>query len=262
MRLRTAREWRWPSFGRNRQASWRRSFARARSPLGGDRERARPSGQGQSAINAVVMEMPDEALVAARQIDERLARGEDAGPLAGVPITIKVTSTSPATSPGRLKPQRDLADVDVRRRQPAQGAAPSSIGAPNVVLLAARPPGTLDGRARTLGAARPRRAEPRGASRPSPRGSVRTAHGTTSRPRSRYPAYAAASTACGRRSGAADPFTGKATTSAASDGGVGSARAHHRRRAAGFHAMAAGDGRDPWWTPVPLISGPRPGARR
>ena len=42
------------------------------------------------AINAVVQEFPEEALESARQLDAALARGEDPGPLCGVPVTIKV----------------------------------------------------------------------------------------------------------------------------------------------------------------------------
>ena len=42
------------------------------------------------AINAVVQALPEEALAAAAAVDERIARGESAGPLAGVPVTIKV----------------------------------------------------------------------------------------------------------------------------------------------------------------------------
>ena len=41
-------------------------------------------------INAVVQSMPEEALLAAQQVDARVSRGEDAGLLAGVPVTVKV----------------------------------------------------------------------------------------------------------------------------------------------------------------------------
>lgn len=41
-------------------------------------------------FNAVVQEMPDEALAKAKEIDQAIARGNDPGPLAGVPVTIKV----------------------------------------------------------------------------------------------------------------------------------------------------------------------------
>jgi amidase len=42
------------------------------------------------SINAVVREMPSEALAAADRVDRALAAGDDPGPMAGVPVTIKV----------------------------------------------------------------------------------------------------------------------------------------------------------------------------
>ncbi len=42
------------------------------------------------ALNAIVQHMPDEALAAADAVDAALKRGEPPGPLAGVPVTIKV----------------------------------------------------------------------------------------------------------------------------------------------------------------------------
>lgn len=42
------------------------------------------------AINAVVDHRPEEVLEQAARIDAAIARGEDAGPMAGVPVTIKV----------------------------------------------------------------------------------------------------------------------------------------------------------------------------
>jgi amidase len=43
-------------------------------------------------LNAVVHEMPEEALQCAKAVDERVARGKDPGPLCGAPITTKVTT--------------------------------------------------------------------------------------------------------------------------------------------------------------------------
>ena len=43
-----------------------------------------------SRINAVVDHRPEDALSQAAALDQRLARGEDPGPLAGVPVTVKV----------------------------------------------------------------------------------------------------------------------------------------------------------------------------
>ncbi len=45
--------------------------------------------QVNPAINAVVQQMPDAALAAARAVDERVAAGKSPGILAGVPVTIK-----------------------------------------------------------------------------------------------------------------------------------------------------------------------------
>ena len=42
------------------------------------------------AINAVVQQMPEAALAAARTVDDAIADGHSAGILAGVPVTIKV----------------------------------------------------------------------------------------------------------------------------------------------------------------------------
>ena len=40
------------------------------------------------AINAVVAEMPDEAMQQAHAVDAMIARGEEPGLLAGVPVTV------------------------------------------------------------------------------------------------------------------------------------------------------------------------------
>ncbi len=42
------------------------------------------------ALSAIVQRMDDQALSEARALDARIARGEDPGPLAGVPVTVKV----------------------------------------------------------------------------------------------------------------------------------------------------------------------------
>lgn len=46
--------------------------------------------QVNPAINAVVHALPEEALAAARLVDDKIAAGDDPGILAGVPVTIKV----------------------------------------------------------------------------------------------------------------------------------------------------------------------------
>ena len=61
------------------------------------------------AINAVVEHRPDEVLARADAIDAALKRGDDVGPLAGVPVTVKVNvdQAGYATTNG-VKLQRDL----------------------------------------------------------------------------------------------------------------------------------------------------------
>lgn len=65
--------------------------------------------EANPAMNAVVQEMPDEALSTADAIDAQRARGEVLGPLAGVPVTIKVNvdQMGYATTNG-LRIQKDL----------------------------------------------------------------------------------------------------------------------------------------------------------
>ena len=60
-------------------------------------------------INAVVDHRPEDVLAQAGRIDAAIARGEDAGPLAGVPVTVKVNIDQQgfATTNG-LKLQRDV----------------------------------------------------------------------------------------------------------------------------------------------------------
>ncbi|MGP9809988.1 amidase family protein [Rhodopseudomonas sp. NSM] len=61
------------------------------------------------AINAVIDHRPDAALAQADAVDAALKRGDDAGPLAGVPVTVKVNIDQEgfATTNG-LTQQRDL----------------------------------------------------------------------------------------------------------------------------------------------------------
>ena len=59
-------------------------------------------------INAVVDHRPDDVLKQAAEVDAKIAKGEDAGILAGVPVTVKVNIDQQgfATTNG-LKLQRD-----------------------------------------------------------------------------------------------------------------------------------------------------------
>ena len=61
------------------------------------------------AINAVVDEMPEQALAMADLIDQKVARGDDPGTLAGVPVTIKVNIDQAGfANTNGLRIQKDL----------------------------------------------------------------------------------------------------------------------------------------------------------
>src|ERR1700742_2478180 len=60
------------------------------------------------AINAVVDHRPDDVLAQAAEVDATIARGEDPGLLAGVPVTVKVNIDQKGfANTNGLKLQRD-----------------------------------------------------------------------------------------------------------------------------------------------------------
>ena len=65
-------------------------------------------------VNAVVQEFPEEALRAAGEVDAAIARGQDPGPLCGVPVTIKVNvdQQGHATTNGLASLKDAVADAD------------------------------------------------------------------------------------------------------------------------------------------------------
>ena len=212
------------------------------------------------AINAVVTECPDEALSAAADLDQRLARGEEAGPLCGVPVTVKVNvdQVGFATTNG-LELQRDLvADQDNPVVANLRKADAIIVGRTNTPAFSLRwfTRNTLHGATRN-----PRnRALTPGGSSGGAAAAVATGigaigHGTDIAGSIRYPAYA-----CGVHG--LRPTFGRvpAMNFSAPDRHIGSqlmavsgpiARTIADLRIA-FQAMSAEDLRDPWWVPVPL----------
>ncbi len=65
-------------------------------------------------INAVIKSLPDEAMVAAEKVDASIANGKDPGPLAGVPVTIKVNvdQKGHATTNGLKLLENNIAESD------------------------------------------------------------------------------------------------------------------------------------------------------
>lgn len=212
------------------------------------------------AINAVVAEMPEEARQAAKSVDEGLARGDDPGPLAGVPITIKVNTDQKghATTNG-LRLQRDLiAEVDNPVVANLRQAGAVIIGRTNTPAFSLRwfTRNSLHGHTRN-----PRNpaiapgGSSGGAAAAVTSGIGAIGHGSDIGGSIRYPAYA-----CGVHG--LRPTLGRipAMNFTGPDRFIGGqlmavsgpiARTVADLRLA-LNAMSEQDLRDPWWAPVPL----------
>ena len=218
------------------------------------------------AINAVVEHRPDDVLAQADAIDARIARGEDVGPLGGVPITIKVNADQEgyATTNG-LKLQRDMIAT-------ADSPVVSNLRRAGAVLLGRTNTPAFSLRWFTDNGIHGRTLNPRDASR-TPGGSSggaaaaaaagigHLAHGTDIAGSIRYPAYA-----CGIHG--LRPSLGRvpAWNSSGPDRTIGPqlmavsgpiGRTIEDIRL-GLEAMSGPDPRDPWYMPVPLDGPPRP----
>jgi amidase len=211
-------------------------------------------------INAVVAHRPDEARAQADAVDAALSRGEAPGPLAGVPVTVKVNTdqVGHATTNG-VRRQRDLiatANSPVVDNLLRAGAV--IVGRTNTPAFSLRwfTDNALHGATRNP---RDPALTPGGSSGGAAAavcaGIGHIAHGTDIGGSIRYPAYA-----CGVHGlrpslgrvpafNASSPERGIGPQLMAVSGPLARTIADLRL---GLAAMAAPDPRDPWWCPVPL----------
>ncbi len=211
-------------------------------------------------INAVVDHRPEDVLAQADAVDRAIARGEDPGPLAGVPVTVKVNldQAGYATTNG-VTLQRDLVAaanspvVDNLRR-----AGAVILGRTNTPAFSLR--WFTDNRLH--GATRNPR-DPRltpggssgGAAAAVAAGIGCLAHGTDIGGSVRYPAYACGVHGLRPTLGRVAAFNASSPERAigpqlmAVSGPIARTIADLRL---GLAAMAAPDARDPWWVPAPL----------
>ncbi len=218
------------------------------------------------AINAVVDHRPDEVLKRADAIDAALKRNEDAGPLAGVPITIKVNVDQAgfATSNG-LKLQRDLiAKTSSPVVDNLLKAGAVIVGRTNTPAFSYRWFTSNQLYGETKNPRDPSRTpggSSGGAAAALTAGIGHIAHGTDIAGSIRYPAYA-----CGVHG--LRPTLGRipAYNASSPERSIGAqlgavsgplARSVADIRLA-FAAMSARDVRDPWWVPAPLEGPPMP----
>jgi amidase len=217
-------------------------------------------------INAVVDHRPEDVLAQAGAVDSAIARGEDLGPLAGVPVTVKVNVDQQgfATTNG-LKLQRDvIAKTNSPVIDNLRKAGAVILGRTNCPAFSYRwfttnlmhgdtknprdpsiTPGGSSGGAGAAVAA----------------GIGHIAHGTDIAGSIRYPAYA-----CGVHG--LRPTLGRvaAFNAALPERTIGpqmSAVSGPLARTIGdlriaLAAMSGRDVRDPWWVPAPLEGAPRP----
>ena len=212
-------------------------------------------------LNAVVDWRADEVLARARFIDAALARGENPGPLAGVPVTVKVNidQVGFATTNG-VTLQKDLvAESNSPVVDNLLGAGAVIVGRTNTPAFSYRwfTSNRLHGT--TLN---PRNAEltPGGSSGGAASavavGIGHIAHGSDIAGSIRYPAFACGvhglRPSLGRVAAynASSPERAIAGQITAVSGPI--ARTVHDIRL-GLVAMAARDVRDPWWVPAPLV---------
>jgi len=215
-------------------------------------------------LNAVVQEMPEEAIEGAKEIDRKIEIGEDPGILCGVPLTIKVLADQKgfATTNG-LKIQKDLiATIDSPIVSNVKKAGGVVIGRTNTPAFSLRWFTSNDVHGQTLNP-HDKNITPGGssggASSAVASGICPIAHGTDIGGSIRYPAYA-----CGLHG--LRPTFGRIPAFNASGGerhiggqimAVGGPISRTMKDIqVSFEAMAASDNRDPWYVPVPF-AGPK-----
>ena len=211
-------------------------------------------------INAVIAEMPEQALAAAAAVDAALARGEDAGSMAGVPVTVKVNADMAgwATTNGLRIQQNQVAQQDNPVVSNLKKAGAVVIGRTNTPAFSLR----WFTRNGLHGATKNPRDPSRtpggssgGAAAATVAGIGAIGHGTDIGGSVRYPAYA-----CGIHGirptlgripawNSSGPERAIGAQLMAVSGPLGRSIADVRLA---LHAMSQPDPRDPWWVPAPL----------
>lgn len=213
------------------------------------------------ALNAVIDHRPEDVLARARDVDAQLARGENPGLLAGVPVTVKVNvdQAGYATTNG-VSLQKDLIATDnnpVVDNLLRAGAV--ILGRTNTPAFSLRwfTGNRLHGDTRNpRNAALTPGGSSGGAASAVAAGIGHLAHGTDIAGSIRYPAYA-----CGVHGlrpslgrvpayNAALPERSIGGQLTAVSGPLGRTIADVRL---GLAVMAVRDPRDPWWVPAPLV---------
>ncbi len=247
---------------------WRLSAAdlaaRVRSREVSAREAARAALDRLDAVNptvnAVVDHRPEAVLAEAEALDARLGRGEDLGPLAGVPVTVKVNIDQRgfATTNG-VRFQRDLvADQNSPVVDNLRRAGAVILGRTNTPALSLRwfTDNLLHGATRNpRDPSRTPGGSSGGAAAAAAAGIGHLAHGTDIAGSIRYPAYACGVHGIRPSLGRVAAYNATAPERVIS-GQITAVSGPIARTIGdlrlGLAAMAQPDARDPWWVPAPL----------
>ncbi len=253
---------------------WRLSAAdlaaRVRSREVSAREAARAALDRLDAVNptvnAVVDHRPEAVLAEADALDARLGRGEDPGPLAGVPVTVKVNIDQRgfATTNG-VRFQRDLvADQNSPVVDNLRRAGAVILGRTNTPALSLRwfTDNLLHGATRNpRDPSRTPGGSSGGAAAAAAAGIGHLAHGTDIAGSIRYPAYACGVHGIRPSLGRVAAYNATAPERVIS-GQITAVSGPIARTIGdlrlGLAAMAQPDARDPWWVPAPLTGSETP----
>lgn len=217
--------------------------------------------QVNPAINAVVVVRREEALREADHADQAARGGGALGPLHGVPVTIKdnVDQVGYATVNGVAANRELIATEDSPPVRSWKRAGAIIVGRTNTPAYSLRWHTENDVWGRTYNPwARDRTpgGSSGGAAAAVATGIGPLAHGSDLGGSVRYPAYCCGVAGIRPTLGRLASYNGTATVERPITGQLMAVQGVLARRVAdvrlGYHAMSAGDPRDPWWVPVPV----------
>jgi amidase len=216
-------------------------------------------------INAVVVKLGEQALAQAEAADKAVARGEELGPMHGVPITIKVNvdQMGQATTNGVVAFKDVIATEDSPVVANLKSAGAVIIGRTNTPAFSSSwfTDNDLYGRTQnpwsknhTPGGSSG------GASSSVAAGITPVAHGNDLAGSVRYPAYCTGVVGLRPSFGRVPAYLPSAKAERGMSAQLMSAQGplarHVRDVRLALHAMAKEDPRDPWWVPAPLEGPP------
>jgi amidase len=217
-------------------------------------------------INAIVAHTPELVLEQADRVDQRLARGEDPGPLAGIPVSVKINTDMAgfATTNGTRLQKDWIAKVNSPAVENLVRAGAVLLGRSNAPTFALRwfTSNVLYGATRNPRnpALTPGGSTGGGAAAVTA-GIGHLAVGTDIGGSLRYPAYACGVHGLRPTLGRVPAYNASSPERAIGPQMMSStgliARSIEDLRV-GLAAMSAPDLRDPWWVPVPLDGAPMP----